>query len=66
MQCHVEMTEDLIKVWVRGGADEIRASSSPAVQKPDEITSNIEQRLDKLHEVANQLYDRWIESLAKG
>jgi GMP synthase-like glutamine amidotransferase len=66
MQCHVEMTEDLIKVWVRSGADEIRASSSPAVQKPDEITSNIEQRLDKLHEVANQLYDRWIESLAKG
>ncbi|HEX7034334.1 MAG TPA: hypothetical protein VF210_01085, partial [Pseudomonadales bacterium] len=65
-QCHVEMTEDLIKVWVRSGADEIRASSSPAVQKPDEITSNIEPRLDKLHEVANQLYDRWIESLAKG
>jgi GMP synthase-like glutamine amidotransferase len=67
LQCHVEMTEDLIKVWIRGGADEIReASGSPAVQSPEEMTADIEGRLDRLHEVANLLYDKWTESLARG
>jgi GMP synthase-like glutamine amidotransferase len=67
LQCHVEMTEELIKVWARGGAEEIAAAAgSPAVQSPEEMTSNIESRLDRLHEVANQLYDKWTENLSRG
>src|SRR5258706_9235273 len=35
LQCHVEMTEELIKAWVLGGEEEIRQSEkSPGVQKP--------------------------------
>jgi GMP synthase-like glutamine amidotransferase len=34
-QCHVEMTEDMVKVWCDTGKVEVMASlSSPAVQHP--------------------------------
>jgi len=67
LQCHVEMTEELVKSWVRGGADEIRDSSgSPGVQKPEEIERDLKARLDGLQVVANRLYDRWTEGLSRG
>ena len=67
LQCHVEMTEDLIRLWVRGGADEIRAAAaSPAVQSPEQMTSDMESRLPRLHEVADRLYDKWTENLSRG
>jgi GMP synthase-like glutamine amidotransferase len=67
MQCHVEMTEALVRSWLATGAAEIAASrASPAVQAPDEITRELVPRLAALHEVANRIYDRWIEGLSKG
>lgn len=67
LQCHVEMTGELIELWVRGGADEIRAASSgPAVQSPAEMTANLENRLQALHQVADRIYDRWTEGLTRG
>ena len=67
MQCHVEMTAELVASWIEGGADEIRAaSSSPAVQRPEEMKADLPARLDRLHEVANRIYDRWTENLRRG
>jgi GMP synthase-like glutamine amidotransferase len=67
MQCHVEMTEELIRLWVHGGADEMRAASaSPAVQTADEIERDLERRLQALHEVADRIYDRWTQGLSRG
>jgi GMP synthase-like glutamine amidotransferase len=67
MQCHVEMTGELIRVWARGGAEEIAAAAaSPAVQKPEEMERDIEARLQRLHEVADRIYDKWTENLSRG
>jgi GMP synthase-like glutamine amidotransferase len=67
MQCHVEMTDELVRGWLATGAAEITASRrSPAVQEPDEITRELAPRLAALHQVANRIYDRWIEGLARG
>jgi GMP synthase-like glutamine amidotransferase len=67
MQCHVEMTEELVESWLASGAEEIAASrKSPAVQEPDEITRELAPRLTALHEVANRIYDRWTEGLSRG
>ena len=67
MQCHVEMTEDLVRDWLRGGAAEIAASrDSPAVQDPAEIARHLERRVSALHAVADRVYGRWTEGLAKG
>jgi GMP synthase-like glutamine amidotransferase len=67
MQCHVEMTEDLVRGWIKSGADEMRAAgSSPAVQAASEIERDMQPRLDRLHEVASRIYDRWTENLSRG
>jgi GMP synthase-like glutamine amidotransferase len=66
MQCHVEMTSELVEAWLRSGAEEIAAGrTSPAVQEPDEITRELEPRLASLNAVANRIYDRWTEGLSR-
>jgi GMP synthase-like glutamine amidotransferase len=67
MQCHVEMTEELIRAWVRGGADEIaRSASSPGVQKPAQIQKDLAARVERLHRVADRIYERWTQGLSRG
>lgn len=66
LQCHVEMTADLVRAWCRGGAQEIReASASPGVQQPEEITRELEARVERLHKVADGLYERWARGLSR-
>ena len=67
MQCHVEMTEELVKSWLDTGASEMRESAaSPGVQKREEIERDLRQRLGGLNEVATRIYDRWTEGLSRG
>jgi len=67
MQCHIEMTGELIRAWCKGGADEIENSkTSPGVQSPGKIEKNIEGRVAALHKTADRIYERWTEGLAKG
>ncbi len=66
MQCHVEMTEELVRTWVRGGAGEIaRSASSPGVQKPAQIEKDLAGRIGRLHRVADRLYRHWIAGIPK-
>ena len=64
LQCHVEMTEELVRLWLDSGNREIQESAkSPAVQTPEEIEKDLTGRLDRLHDVASRLYDRWTANL---
>jgi GMP synthase-like glutamine amidotransferase len=66
MQCHVEMTEAMVKSWCKGGAREIEESkASPGVQSPQKIGKNLAERIGALHKVADRLYDRWSEGLSR-
>ena len=66
MQCHIEMTEDLIEDWCRTGREEIEGSigDSPAVQNAEAIRETLFDRLEALHAVAERVYDRWTRALA--
>jgi GMP synthase-like glutamine amidotransferase len=67
MQCHVEMTEALIQAWLESRAEEIKDSArSPGVQKPGEIMKDVGRHLERLHDIANRLYDRWTGNLTRG
>jgi len=67
MQCHVEMTEDMVRAWYRGGADEIeQAKASPGVQPAAKMEKNLAERIDALHKVADRVYDKWAEGLSRG
>jgi GMP synthase-like glutamine amidotransferase len=64
LQCHVEMTEEMVKIWCEHGIDEINAASaSPAVQTPAEMQINLSQKVSELNRVADRLYSRWIKGL---
>jgi len=63
LQCHVEMTAEMIEVWCDVGAEEIAASSSPAVQSTDEMQQQTKEKLPLLNSAANRLYSQWIKGL---
>jgi GMP synthase-like glutamine amidotransferase len=66
MQCHVEMTADMIAAWCQHGANEINdAIASPGVQTPEEMQAGMQPRLADLNRVADRLYSRWIKGLPR-
>jgi GMP synthase-like glutamine amidotransferase len=64
MQCHVEMTPELIRAWCEDWGKELVSRASPSVQTPDEIQAELEPRLRELNATAERIYDRWVEGLS--
>jgi len=61
MQCHIEMTETMVKEWGAAGADEIAAASgSPAVQTAEAMQTDLAQRVATLNDLARTVYWRWV------
>ncbi len=65
MQCHVEMTPELVASWCSHGAAEIAASASPGVQSPEIILADLQARTERLHQLAGKIYFRWIQGLSR-
>ncbi len=63
MQCHVEMTPEMVRAWCESGKDELARSACPTVQCAREIQAHLQPRIAVLNAVAARLYDRWIEGL---
>jgi GMP synthase-like glutamine amidotransferase len=66
MQCHVEMTEELIRTWCHDWAAEVAALAGrvASVQTPAEMEQGISDKVRALNAVAARIYDRWITGLA--
>lgn len=66
MQCHVEMTEELIRIWCHDWAAEVEALAGrvASVQTPAEMEQGISEKVRALNAVAARIYDRWITGLA--
>lgn len=67
MQCHVEMTEEMIRRWNANWASEAAdlAKSPRSAQRPDEQLSRMEISLAQMREVAQRLYSHWIVGLRR-
>ena len=65
MQCHVEMTPELIASWCDNGAGEIAASQSPGVQSAAAMQADLPNRTSRLHQLADKIYSRWIQGLSR-
>jgi GMP synthase-like glutamine amidotransferase len=64
LQCHVEMTPEMIASWIASGSGEVRQSlSSPAVQPVEEIQAEMPAKLPDLSATAERLYRRWVTGL---
>jgi GMP synthase-like glutamine amidotransferase len=62
LQCHVEMTEAMIRLWNRQWADE-SAVPSASVQTPEQMYERMDERLTAMRVAADRLYARWIAGL---
>ncbi|NJD34717.1 MAG: type 1 glutamine amidotransferase [Betaproteobacteria bacterium] len=62
LQCHVEMTDSMIRLWCRQWAAE-GVPASPSVQTPAQMEEKIEVRIAAMRTVADRLYGRWIKGL---
>ncbi len=65
MQCHVEMTTDMIRSWYADSGEEVRRHAGASVQTAEQAEALIEDRVRDLNRVAARLYDRWVEGLAR-
>ena len=63
MQCHVEMTEEMIRNWCEQWALE-KAKPRPSVQKPSQIFERMDVRITSMRSVADRMYTRWIAGLS--
>jgi GMP synthase-like glutamine amidotransferase len=62
MQCHVEMTEAMIRLWNRQWANE-SATASNSVQLPEQMYQRMDERLSAMRVAADRLYARWLAGL---
>jgi len=66
MQCHVEMTPEMIATWCDQWADEaIAVADQPSVQPPDAMLQQIAEHLPVMRQLSNQLYSVWTKGLAR-
>jgi GMP synthase-like glutamine amidotransferase len=66
MQCHVEMTPEMIVEWCAHWAEE--ANSTPnhiAIQSPQQIQAEITQYVPGMRQLAEQIYSVWVTGLAR-
>ena len=67
MQCHVEMTEGMIRTWCRDWAKEVAALAErvASVQTPAEMERGITEKVRALNRVADRIYDQWVKGLVQ-
>jgi GMP synthase-like glutamine amidotransferase len=66
MQCHVEMTPEMIATWCRQWADEANSVAGlPSVQTPATMQAEIAANLAPMRRLADQLYAVWIKGLRR-
>jgi GMP synthase-like glutamine amidotransferase len=67
IQCHIEMTAEMIEIWCRDGAQEIEEEVSQhravAVQNPQQIKAAMPGNLPGLNAIARKLYEKWVRGL---
>jgi GMP synthase-like glutamine amidotransferase len=66
MQCHVEMTPEMIATWCGQWADEaIAAADHASVQLPETMQADISRHLPTMRQLSGQLYSVWIKGLQR-
>jgi len=62
LQCHVEMTAEMVKEWAALHADEIEVAT-PSVQTHTQLMDKLNGRITELQGYADKLYERWLKGI---
>lgn len=63
LQCHIEMTSDMVQEWVELGRNELQPASA-SVQSAHAMLERLPQRVAELQQIADVIYDRWLGLVA--
>lgn len=63
MQCHVEMTEELLTDWITKWKSSLKTESA-SEQSYAQIKNNLLEKIADLNQVAEKLYGRWAAALS--
>ncbi len=63
LQCHIEMTREMVETWCRTGADELPPNTIGATQNKADILHDVDARLAALSRVADDVYAHWAQGL---
>lgn len=62
LQCHVEMTAELVRQWVDINSADL-AQPHGAVQSAEQIMQGLDEKISRLQHIADILYRKWIANL---
>ena len=62
LQCHVEITADMVREWANLYQDEL-TSPTETVQSLEDMASNLDKRIEGLQRVADVLYRHWLKPI---
>jgi len=65
LQCHIEMTRELVEAWCSDGAAELPARSNAHLQSAADMLADLPARLAALNAVADSVYARWSQGLLR-
>ncbi|HKE38232.1 MAG TPA: type 1 glutamine amidotransferase [Casimicrobiaceae bacterium] len=65
MQCHVEMTREMVDSWCRTGGSELPVHSTGTMQSREAILDDAQARLAELSVVADDIFAHWSRGLAR-
>jgi GMP synthase-like glutamine amidotransferase len=67
LQCHIEMTPELIAAWFADWDEEIQslAQHAPSVQTPAQMLAEVQVKTAALHRIADRIYQQWITALVR-
>jgi hypothetical protein len=65
MQCHVEITPELVAAWCADWGREITSpmQCGPSVQTPAQMLVDVNEKCVQLHGVADHIYGQWLQGL---
>jgi GMP synthase-like glutamine amidotransferase len=64
-QCHIEMTREMVENWCASSSDELPPQSTGATQSKADILEDVDARLAALSRVADDVYAKWAQGLAR-
>jgi hypothetical protein len=63
MQCHIEMTQEMVMKWSEMGSGEELDGIGPPVQSSQAMCQDLIKRVSTLNRTAQGVYQKWISGL---
>ena len=65
LQCHLEVTEEIVRDWCQAGALELLRPCGPSVQPVETVLASLQHQLPRTREAARWLYAGWLAQVLR-